>query len=116
MQMIDRAKQLWDWVDRRCEELGILSIRELERRSGSAYGTISRTKANLSIPTFDLSVKMSNALNVDLAEFWQHTGLSSIREIKIGAEADILRLLEGKGEDFKKKVAKIIEIMVELNQ
>ena len=116
MANTEKAEKLWAWVDQRCEDLNIVSIRELERRSGTSYGAIARPRSDMKMPTYELSEKMSKALHVDITQFWKQAGVSTTREVKTGAEADILRLLEHKDEAFKRQVAAVVKIMVEIDQ
>jgi transcriptional regulator with XRE-family HTH domain len=108
----------WDWVDRRSEEVGIVSFRELENRSGFSHGAIGRRKNNHKFPTVEMAEGMCHALKVDWVKLWSHAGFVdeySPEKVQLtadqltGLDAEIYYALRDTGDDFKQAVLKTIK-------
>jgi hypothetical protein len=108
----------WDWVDKRLDEVGITSFRDLERKSGFTYGAIGKRKNELKFPTTEMAEGLCRALRVDWVELWFQAGFVdrlSSEQVSLtveglsGIDAEIYFLLRGTGDDFKQAVLKTIK-------
>jgi len=69
--------KFWQWVNRRIDELGLNSFRELERRSGFAPGAIGKRKNAHKFPTVEMAEGLCRALQVSWAQLWEQAGFIS---------------------------------------
>lgn len=108
----------WEWVEKRMEEVGVPSIRELEKRAGFKTSAILRRKNDLKFPTVEMAEGMCYALKVDWVELWAQAGfVSEYSPEKValtvdqlnGLDAEIYYTLRDTGDDFKRAVLKTIK-------
>ena len=108
----------WDWIDKRSEEVGILSVSELERRAGVANGTIRSRKSRLKPPTVEMAEGLCRALRVDWIELWTRAGYVDQFSPEVvnprasdlhGLDAEIYQALQGTSDDFKQATLETIK-------
>ena len=108
----------WEWVEKRMGEVGISSIRELEKRSGFNTSAILRRKNDLKFPTVEMAEGMCLALKVSWVELWGRAGFIEAYSPEAvaltadqleGLDADIYYAFRDTGDDFKRAVLKTIK-------
>ena len=102
----------WKWVEERMARIGISSFRELERKSDFAPGAIGKRKNAHKFPTVEMAEGMCRALRVSWSELWEKAGfVDSVREDELtGVDAEIYRALQGRDDDFKRRVLQSIGV------
>jgi transcriptional regulator with XRE-family HTH domain len=101
----------WEWVQRKMDELGISSFRELERRANMSNGSISSRKNELKFPTVEIAEGLCRALRVDWVELWTRAGYVSKYHLPVSSDlealdAELYHTLRGRSEEFKKALLK----------
>ncbi len=100
----------WTQVDKRIDQIGITSFRELEKQSGFSPGAIGKRKNQSKLPTVEMAQGMCRALRISWIELWEWAGfIDSVNQnLLIGLDAEIHQLLQQTGDDFKRAVLKTI--------
>jgi transcriptional regulator with XRE-family HTH domain len=108
--MMKDTDAFWQWIERRMEEVGISSFRELERKAGVSTGLISSRKNDLKLPTVQMAEGLCQALQVSWIDLWERAGL--IQRLSTdqltGLDAEIHQTLQGASDEFKQAALKTI--------
>jgi len=108
----------WEQVDRRMEEIGINSIRELEKRAGFQTSAILRRRNDLKFPTIEMAEGLCRALKVTWIEFWAMAGYVeeyNAERVELtsdklsGLDEEIYYSLRPVKDEFKQAVLKTIK-------
>ena len=123
IQMMKDVSTFWEWVDLRMEEVGIKSVRELEKRAGFKTSAILRRRNDLKFPTVEMAEGLCRALRVDWVKLWEQAGyverlsqaeVSPAPEQLTGLDAEIYQVLQDTGDDFKGALLKTVRIWLVL--
>jgi len=90
--MQKNADGFWTWVQDRMDEIGIVSYRELERRSGVSNGVISSRRNALKFPTVEMAEGLCQALRVSWIELWAKAGFVEELQAQEVNEQEALRI------------------------
>jgi len=116
--MMKDVSAFWQFVDKRMEEIGINSIRELEKRAGFQTSAILRRRSDLKYPTTEMAEGLCRALRVDWIELWTQAGyVERLGQPVInpgssdlsGIDEEIYYSLRLVSDEFKKAVLKTIK-------
>lgn len=116
--MMKDVSVFWEQVDKRMEEIGINSIRELEKRAGFQTSAILRRRNDLKFPTIEMAEGLCRALKVNWVEFWAMAGYVeeySTERVELtseklsGLDEEIYYSLRRVSDEFKQAVLKTIK-------
>ena len=100
------------------EEIGINSIRELEKRAGFKTSAVLRRRNELKFPTIEMAEGLCRALKINWVEFWAMAGFIeeyNAEKVELtpdklsGMDEEIYYSLRPVSDEFKRAVLKTIK-------